>query len=69
MEEVKKVSVGENIRRIRKAAGLKQAYLAEQVEVTTAMISQIERGTRNPSLQLGAEIARVLNCSLESLLK
>lgn len=63
------MSVGENIRRIREAAGLKQAYLAEQAGVTPAMISQIERGTRSPSLQLGAEIAKVLNCSLESLLK
>ena len=36
--------------------------------VTQAMLCQVERGTKNPSLQLGAEIAKILDCSLESLL-
>ncbi|MCI8426916.1 MAG: helix-turn-helix transcriptional regulator [Lachnospira sp.] len=48
--------------------GLTQVYVAEQAGVTQAMLCQIERGTKNPSLQLGAEIAKILNCSLESLL-
>ena len=63
------MSVGENIRRTREAARLTQVDVAEQAGVTPAMICQIERGTRNPSLQLGAEIAKILNCSLESLLQ
>lgn len=62
------MSVGENIRNAREKEGLTQAYLAERAGVTQAMLCQIERGTKNPSLQLGAEIARILNCSLESLL-
>jgi len=62
------VSVGDNIRRIREKAGLTQVYVAKQVGVTSAMLCQIERGTKNPSLQVGAEIAKVLGCSLESLL-
>lgn len=62
------MSVGENIRNAREKAGLTQAYLAEQAGVTQAMLCQIERGTKNPSLQLGAEIAKTLNCSLDSLL-
>ncbi|MCM1219403.1 MAG: helix-turn-helix domain-containing protein [Lachnospiraceae bacterium] len=63
------MNVGENIRRTREEAGLTQAYVAEHAGVTQAMLCQIERGTKNPSLQLGAEIAKVLNCSLESLLR
>lgn len=63
------MNVGENIRRRRENVGFTQAYVAEQAGVTQAMLCQIERGTRNPSLQLGAEIAKILNCSLESLLK
>lgn len=63
------MNVGENIRRKRENVGFTQAYVAEQAGVTQAMLCQIERGTRNPSLQLGAEIAKILNCSLESLLK
>jgi len=65
---VEKVSVGENIRRMREKAGLRQVDLAEQAGVTQAMLCQIERGTKNPSLQLGAEIARILDCRLECLL-
>lgn len=62
------MSVGDNIRHIREKAGLTQVYVAKQVGVTSAMLCQIERGTKNPSLQVGAEIAKVLGCSLESLL-
>ena len=58
----------DNIRRIREKAGLTQVYVAKQVGVTSVMLCQIERGTKNPSLQVGAEIAKVLGCSLESLL-
>ncbi len=65
---MKQVSVGDNIRRIREKAGLTQVYVAKQVGVTSVMLCQIERGTKNPSLQVGAEIAKVLGCSLESLL-
>lgn len=63
------MNVGENIKRAREAAGLKQVDVAEKAGVTQAMLCQIERGTRNPSLQLGAEIAKILDCSLESLLE
>lgn len=62
------MSVGDNIRRIREKAGLTQVYVAKQVGVTSAMLCQIERGTKNPSLQVGAEIAKVLGCSIENLL-
>ncbi len=62
------MNVGENIRRKREQAGFTQAYVAEQAGVTQAMLCQVERGTKNPSLQLGAEIAKILDCSLESLL-
>ncbi len=63
------MSVGENIRRIREEKKLKQSYVAQQAGVTPAMLCQIERGTRNPSLQLGAEIAKILDCSLDNLLE
>ena len=62
------MSVGDNIRRIREKAGLTQVYVAKQAGVTSAMLCQIERGTKNPSLQVGAEIAKVLGCSIENLL-
>ncbi len=62
------MSVGENILRIRKDKGITQAYLAEQVGISQAMLCQIERGTKNPSLQVGIEIAKMLECRVEDLL-
>ncbi|MCI8589711.1 MAG: helix-turn-helix transcriptional regulator [Clostridiales bacterium] len=63
------MSVGENIRKIREQKNMTQAYVAENAGISQAMLCQIERGTKNPSLQIGAEIARLLECPLEELLK
>ena len=61
------MSVGDNIRRLRESKNITQAYLAEQAGITQAMLCQIERGTKNPSLQVGREIAHLLNCSVDDL--
>ena len=62
------MSVGENIRRIRVKKELTQAYVAAEAGISQSMLCQIERGTKNPSLQIGKEIADVLGCKLENLL-
>jgi len=61
------VSVGTNIRRIRESKGISQSTLAKQVGISQAMLCQVERETKNPSLQVGREIARLLECEIESL--
>lgn len=66
---VEEMSVGENIRRTRLEQGMTQAYVAEQAGITQAMLCQIERGTKNPSLQVGKEIADILGCKMEELLE
>lgn len=63
------MSVGENIRQIREQRGFTQAKLAGEAGITQAMLCQIERGTKNPSLQVAAEIARLLNCQISDLLE
>lgn len=63
------MSVSENIRRFREENGISQAELARRVSVTQAMICQIERGTKLPSLVLGALIAQELGCEMEDLLE
>lgn len=68
-EEVEKMNVGRNIRQIRKEKGFTQAYVAEKAGISQAMLCQIERGTKNPSLQVGKEIADILGCTMESLLE
>lgn len=62
------MSLGENIKAKRRGKGLSQEELAERVLVSAPMICQIERGTRNPSLQLGKAIADVLGCTVDELL-
>lgn len=62
------MNIGGNIRRIREEKGMRQCALAEAVGVTGSMISMIERGTRVPSLPLGADIARVLDVRIDDLM-
>lgn len=62
------MNVGESIRRIREEKELTQAYVAEQAGISQAMLCQIERGTKKPSLQIGKKIADVLGCGLECLI-
>jgi len=65
---VEALSLGENIKAKRRGKGLSQEELAGRVLVSAPMICQIERGTRNPSLQLGKAIADVLGCTVDELL-
>lgn len=60
-------NVGANIRARREAAGLSQAYVAARAGISQAMLCQIERGTKNPSLQISKEISDVLCCKLDDL--
>ena len=62
------MSIGENVRRIRKQYGIQQKELALAVEVKPPMIAQIERGTRTLSLPLACKIAKVLDCSVMDFL-
>lgn len=62
------MSVGSNIRRLRESRKMSQAFLAREAGITQSMLCQIERGTKNPSLQIGKEISDVLGCSIEELL-
>lgn len=63
------MSVGENVRRIRKERGMTQQVLANAVGVSGPMIVQIERGSKVPSIVLGRDIAAALGVSVEDLLK
>ncbi|RLC08733.1 MAG: hypothetical protein DRH43_09540 [Deltaproteobacteria bacterium] len=51
----------------RKSHGMNQAELAEKAGVTPAAISQIEKGTRVPTIPVLHKIANVLEVSLDYL--
>ncbi|MBM3529474.1 MAG: helix-turn-helix transcriptional regulator [Alphaproteobacteria bacterium] len=48
-EDVRRM-VGQNVRRLRTAAGLSQAELAERLGADRAYISGLELGQRNPTI-------------------
>ena len=63
------MSVGANIQRLREKRFLSQAELARRVNISQSMLSQIEKGIKNPSLLVGKEIADALGCSVDRLLE
>lgn len=61
--------VGENIRRLRKAADLTQEQLAFEAKIDLTYVGGIERGLRNPSLLVMARVAEALGVEIEALLR
>lgn len=61
--------VGKNIKKRREALGMTQKELAEKVQVVPSMITQIERGGKVPTILLADNIAKVLGCTANDLLK
>ncbi|TPV96100.1 MAG: helix-turn-helix domain-containing protein [Myxococcales bacterium FL481] len=62
-------SLGANIRRRRQTLGLSLDALAQQSEVSSTMLSEVERSVKNPTVRLAYQIARALGCSLTDLLE
>ena len=61
--------LGKNIRNARKNANITQEKLAEYTDLSTAFISQIERGARKPSLETVYSISVILKILIDDLLK
>ncbi|HDR4686243.1 helix-turn-helix domain-containing protein [Bacillus cereus] len=58
------INIGEKIMVFRKGAGLTSKRLAELSDITPSMLSQIEKGITNPSLQTLKLISLALNIPL-----
>ena len=67
-EDVRQL-VGRNVRRLRKAAGLSQAKLAEKVGVDRAYISGLELGERNATILTLWHVAVALGVRVGALFK
>ena len=61
-------SIGQRIRKVRKARGLSQEELAEKVGISTTHMSHIETGNTKMSLPIFVEIASVLETRTDELL-
>jgi transcriptional regulator with XRE-family HTH domain len=62
-EDVRRM-VGRNVQRLRIAAGLSQAGLAERMGVDRAYVSGLELGQRNPTIVTLWHIAKALGVKL-----
>jgi transcriptional regulator with XRE-family HTH domain len=67
-EDVRRL-VGRNVRRLRTAAGLSQAELAERMGVDRAYGSGLELGQRNPTIVTLWHITKALGVKLQALVK
>ena len=56
-----------HLKEVRTAAALTQGQLAASVGVSRKTINTVENGVFVPSTALALQIARVLNCSVETL--
>jgi len=60
--------LGVNVRRYRKLRGMTQEQLALDVEMERSYISDVERGTRNPSVRALGRLAHALGTEPHTLL-
>ncbi len=58
-----------NIAKARLACGLSITESADQADISQPYWSMIERGTRRPSLKVLERMAKVLNCTVASLME
>lgn len=67
--------VGANVQRLRQAAGMSQTELAQRLEEDLGRgfqqqtVLKVEKGTRPLKVTEAAAVARILRCSVETLLK
>lgn len=61
--------LGANVRRYRKLKGMTQEQLALEVGMERSYISDLERGTRNPSVRALGRLAEALSVSPMQLLE
>lgn len=61
--------LGANVRRCRKLRGMTQEQLALEVGMERSYVSDLERGTRNPSVRALGRLAEALKVEPKELLE
>ncbi len=67
MEDVRKRLAG-NLQKYRRAKGLSQEGFAHEAGIHRTYISDLERGARNPTIEVVDRLARALGVSMGELL-
>lgn len=60
--------VGENVKRLRTAAGLSQEQFAFEADMHRTYVSGVERGVRNPTVTVLERMAKALKVKVQDLL-
>lgn len=63
------IEIGNNVKAYRAKRGLTQEELALITELAKSTISDIERGSKNPSIRVAKKLAKALHCSMDELVK
>ena len=63
-----RVRLGRNVRHLRLELSLSQEALAEDAGIHRTYVSDVERGTRNPTITVVARLARALRVKPGELL-
>ena len=64
------MTVGENIRRLRRAKGITMYRLAKEAGITEPVVRGLESGKKRfPRAETLAKIAKVLDCKIEDLMQ
>jgi transcriptional regulator with XRE-family HTH domain len=61
--------LGSNVRKARKAKGMSQEELALEADMKRSYVSDLERGTRNPTVRALGRLALALDLEPGDLLK
>ena len=62
------IKFGKRVRAARRVQNISQEELAHIADSNRTYISDVERGTRNPSIEVVERIAKALNVTMGSLL-
>lgn len=70
--QVKDICIGENIRNLRRKAGLKQTEVVKQLQlsgydISTYSYNRIEKGTQNPTVSILLRLCVVFACDVNDL--
>jgi transcriptional regulator with XRE-family HTH domain len=60
--------LGQNVRHLREQAGWSQEDYAHRAGIHRTYVSDIERGSRNPTIEVVERLARPFNVAVGSLL-
>lgn len=61
--------MGRNIRRLREAKGLSQEQFADEAGIHRTYVSDLERGSRNPTIRVVERVASALGVTASEILK